>query len=111
MEETYIVYVQVNPGDCVVAVNSSAFLTQTEGWVEVDRGTGDHYHHAQGNYLPKPLYTQEGIPCYKLENGAVVERSQEELEADLAGLVEPVTPLEQLRADVDFLAALQGVVL
>lgn len=111
MEEQYTVYVQVNEGDCVVAVTSSAFLTQTEGWVEVDRGPGDQYHHAQGNYLPKPLYTQEGVPCYKLENGAVVERSQEELAADLAGLVEPVTPLEQLRADVDFLAALQGVVL
>ena len=42
---------------------------------------------------------------------ACVERTLEELEADLAGMVEPVTPLEQLRADVDFLAALQGVVL
>ena len=40
-----------------------------------------------------------------------MERTLEELEADLAGMVEPVTPLEQLRADVDFLAALQGVVL
>ena len=111
MEEIYVVYVQVNEGACVVAVDSSAFLTQTEGWVEVDQGAGDRYHHAQGNYLPKPLYTKEGIPRYKLENGAVVERSQEELAADLAGLVEPVTPMEQLRADVDFLAALQGVVL
>ena len=109
--EEYTVYVQINEGACVVAVNSSAFLTQTEGWVEVDRGTGDRYHHAQGNYLPQPLYTKEGIPCYKLENGAVVERSQGELAADLAGLVGPVRPLEQLRADVDFLAALQGVVL
>ncbi len=111
MEEIYVVYVQVNEGACVVAVDSSVFLTQTEGWVEVDQGAGDRYHHAQGNYLPKPLYTQDGIPRYKLENGAVVERSQEELAADLAGLVEPVTPMEQLRADVDFLAALQGVVL
>lgn len=111
MEEEYTVYVQINEGTCVVAVSSSAFLTQTEGWVEVERGTGDRFHHAQGNYLPQPLYTDEGVPRYKLTDGAIVERTQEELEADLAGLVEPVTPLEQLRADVDFLAALQGVVL
>ena len=111
MEEQNTVSVQDNEGDCVVAVTSSAFLTQTEGWVEVERGTGDPYHHAQGNYLPGALCTEEGVPRYKLADGAIVERSQEELEADLAGLVEPVTPLEQLRADVDFLAALQGVVL
>lgn len=111
MEEQYIVYVQVNEGSCVVAVSSSAFLTQTDGWVEVERGTGDRFHHAQGNYLPQSLYTDEGVPRYKLLEGGIVERTLEELEADLAGMVEPVTPLEQLRADVDFLAALQGVVL
>ena len=37
--EEYTVYVQVNEGACVVAVNSSAFLTQTEGWVEVETDT------------------------------------------------------------------------
>ena len=111
MEEIYIVYVQVNEGACVVAVNSSAFLTSTQGWVEVDRGSGDQYHHALGNYLPKPIYTDEGISRYKLEEGSVVERSPEELAADMARLVRPITAMEQLRADVDFLAALQGVVL
>lgn len=111
MEEEYTVYVQVNEGGCVVAVNSSAFLTSTQSWIEVERGSGDKYHHAQGNYLPKPIYTDEGIPRYRLEDGAIVQRSPEEIEADLAGLVVPITPMEQLRADVDFLAALQGVVL
>lgn len=109
--EEYTVYVQINEGRCVVALASSALLTQTEGWVEVERGTGDRCHHPQSNYLPLPLYTDEGVPRYKLTDGAIVERTQEELEADLAGLVEPVTALEQLRADVDFLAALQGVIL
>lgn len=109
--EEYSVYVQVNQGNCVVALTSSALLTHTEGWVEVERGTGDRCHHPQSNYLPLPLYTDEGVPRYKLVEGVIVERTLEELEADLAGMVEPVTPLEQLRADVDFLAALQGVVL
>ena len=48
------------------------------------------------------------IPDYEYDR---LNRRLEELEADLAGRVEPITPLEQLRADVDFLAALQGVVL
>lgn len=109
--EEYVVFVQINEGGCVVAVSSSAFLTTTQGWVEVERGVGDRFHHAQGNYFPKSLYTDEGVPRYKLLEGVIVERTLEELEADLAGMVAPITPLEQLRADVDFLAAMKGVTL
>ena len=82
--EEYSVYVQVNPGSCVVALTSSALLTHTEGWVEVERGPGDRCHHPQSNYLPLPLYTDEGVPRYKLVEGVIVERTLEELEADLA---------------------------
>ena len=71
--EEYIVYVQVNQGSCVVALTSSALLTHTEGWVEVERGPGDRCHHPQSNYLPLPLYTDEGVPRYKLVEGVVVE--------------------------------------
>ena len=84
--EEYTVYVQVNPGSCVVALTSSALLAHTEGWVEVERGPGDRCHHPQSNYLPLPLYTDEGVPRYKLVGGAIVERTLEELEADLAGM-------------------------
>lgn len=38
--------------------------------------------HAQGNYLPGPVTDERGIPRYKLVDGEVVERTQEEMDAD-----------------------------
>lgn len=78
----YVVYIRVDDADRVVAVNSSAFLQDTDGWVQIDSGHGDRYHHAQGNYFDKPLCDERGIYRYKLVNGRPVERTQEEMDAD-----------------------------
>ena len=80
----YIVYIRVDDADRVVAVNSSAFLQDTDGWVQIDSGHGDRYHHAQGNYFDKPLCDERGIFRYKLVNGVVTERTKEEMDADYA---------------------------
>lgn len=76
----YIVYVKINSVGYITAVNSSAFLTDTSGWTEIDRGSGDKYHHAQGNYFPLPLMTEDGAHLYKLVNGAPVECTPEEIQ-------------------------------
>lgn len=56
------------------------------------------------------LYTVDGIPLYRWDGEKAVRRTAEEIEADRAAMPEPPpTAQEQLRADVDFLAALQGV--
>ena len=56
------------------------------------------------------LFDMDGIPLYKYVDGAVQERSQEEIEADRAVIPEPPpSPMEQLRADLDFIAAMGGV--
>lgn len=86
--EPYIVYVQTDEQGRITAVNSSAFVS-TDWGTEIDRGYGDKYHHAQGNYLDGPVYTMDGIPRYKLEEGEAVERTEEEIEADRAALPEP----------------------
>lgn len=52
------------------------------GWVLIDEGTGDRYNLCQGNYLPGPLTDERGIYRYKLADGKVVERTQEEMNAD-----------------------------
>lgn len=78
----YNVYVHVDDAGRVVDINSSAFLPDTAGWVEVDRGLGDRYQHAQGNYMPRPIFNSDGIPIYKLEMGKIVNRSDEEMWAD-----------------------------
>lgn len=78
----YIVYVKTDNGGRVIAVNSDDFLSDTTGWSKVDEGYGDRYHHAQGHYLPLPLRTDNGVCRYKLVDGAIVERTQEELDGD-----------------------------
>lgn len=57
-----------------------------------------------------PLYTMDGIPLYRWDGESVIPRTEEEIAADRAALPEPPpSAQEQLRADVDFLAAMQGV--
>ena len=75
----YIVYVKPNESGYITAVNSSAFLTDTTGWLEIDSGYGDRYDHAQGNYLPKPIITDRGAYRYKLVGGRVMECSASEI--------------------------------
>lgn len=106
---SYHVYVQTDEQDRITAINSSAFVSRDWG-AEIGSGPDGKHHHAQGNYLPRPVYTHDGIPRYKLVDGQPVERTQEEIEADRAAIpAPPPTAQEQLRADVDFLAAMQGV--
>lgn len=98
--DPYHVYAQVDEQGRITAVNSSAFVGADWG-TEIDQGYGDKYHHAQGNYFPQPIYTDDGLPRYKLVDGQAVERTEEEMEADRAALPEPEpTENEKLRRRV-----------
>ena len=88
------VYVKTDEQGRIVAINSEIFLEEVSGWIEVDEGEGDRYAHAQGHYLDKGLIEMDGTYAYKLENGAVTERTEAEKEADRALIEEPMT-LEQ----------------
>lgn len=94
MDETYIVYVKPNDSGYITAVNSSEFLLETTGWVEIDQGYGDKYHHAQGNYFPLPIVTDGGAYRYKLVDGAPVECTAEEIADQEAELQPDATPAE-----------------
>lgn len=93
---SYIVYVKLDGGNRITAVNSSAFLRETDGWTEIDSGFGDRFHHAQGNYLPGPLMDERGIYRYKLADGKAVERTQEEMDADYTPPVIKPTDAERI---------------
>ena len=56
-----------------------------------------------------PLWTMDGIPLYKWDGEAVQRRTEEEIEADRA-MIPPAPPseMEKLRADVDFIYAMEG---
>ena len=75
MEETYKVYIKVNEEGYITDISSSAFIQDVNGWTEIDEGYGDKYHHAQGNYLPTPIMTEDGEYGYKYINNEVIENA------------------------------------
>lgn len=79
MDDIYIVFVKADDSGYITAVNSSAFLTDTTGWVEIDRGNGDKFHHAQGNYFPESITTDGGAYRYKLVKGKPKECTNAEI--------------------------------
>lgn len=83
--QPYIVYIKPDAQNRIQAVNSSAFLTNTDGWVEIDAGFNDRFHHAQGNYFEEPLYDDRGIMRYLYTPGEKRpwrKRTQAEMDAD-----------------------------
>ena len=104
--EPYIVYAQTNSSGHITTVNSSAFLTDTTGWVEIDSGYGDKYHHAQGNYFPKPIITDGGAYRYKLVDGVPTECTAEEIAAQEEALkpVDEPTQEDRIEAQVMYTA-------
>lgn len=99
--QPYGVYVKTDAQNRITAIDSSAFLPDTAGWMKIDEGHGDRYHHAQGNYLPGPLMDMRGICRYKLVDGKPVERTQEEMDADYTPPVAvPDGSMESLTAEV-----------
>lgn len=103
--EPYIVYIRIDDTNMIVDINSNTFLTDVSDWIEIDRGFGDKYHHAQGNYFPKPIYEERGIPVYKYVDGEVLERTQEEIDADYH---EPVPQPSETDIALVELAALES---
>lgn len=91
----YKVYVKTDETGRITAINSDAFLPDVDGWEQIDDGDGDRFHHAQGNYLPKPLMTEQGVYRYKLVDGKVVERTADEIAADIAAIPPPPPSAEE----------------
>lgn len=118
-----IVYVKLDDANRIISVNSSAFLPDTDGWTEIDSGYGVKYHHAQGNYFPQPLYDERGIKRYKaypfvdapagkiiarfFKNGeeyVILERTQEEMDADYVEPEVMPTQLDRIEAQALYTA-------
>ena len=107
----YDVYVKPDEAGRITAVNSSAFLTDTDGWVKIDHGVSDKFHHAQGNYFPKPIMDERGIYRYKLTNGEAVERTQEEMDADYTPPEATPTQLDRIEAQALYTALMTDTIL
>ena len=82
----------------------------TAGAICINEEGGYQFRLLPGGEENPPLYTMDGIPLYKWDGEQAIPRTEEEIAADRAAIPEPPpSPQEQLRADVDFLAAMQGV--
>ena len=107
----YGVYVKTDEKDRIVAINSDAFLLDVSGWVKIDEGYGERYHHAQNNYFLMPIVDERGVYRYKMMDGAVVERAEDEMAADYVPPVKAVTAEErmtEIEAAILELAAMLG---
>lgn len=93
----YIVYVKTDDANRITAVNSSAFLRDTDGWTKIAEGYGDKHRHAQGNYFDQLIMDDRCIWRYKLVDGKAVERTQEEMDADY-------TPPEDVKTNAELQA-------
>lgn len=111
MEEPYIVYAKTDAENRITDINSSAFLSGTDGWTEIDRGYGDSYHHAQGNYFSQPIMDDRGIYRYKLVNGKTIERTQEEMDADYVEPEVMPTQLDRIEAQALYTALMTGTLI
>lgn len=105
LQEKYKVFIKTDNQNRIIAINSSAFLDNTESWIKIDEGLSDKYHHAQGNYFDKPIYTDDGVPRYKLVDGKAVERTSEEIEADKPELPLPQPTITDLMKENELLKA------
>lgn len=111
MIENYKVYVKTDENNRITAINSNAFLSSLDGWLEIDDGYGDKYHHAQGNYFDKPIMDVRDICRYKLEDGKPVERTQEEMDADYIILTPTPSQLDIIEAQVTYTAMMTDTLL
>lgn len=76
------------------------------GWVLIEEGAScDRLNLAQSHYLDGGLYTMQGIPRYKYEDGACVLRSEAELAADRDALPKPQpSQLDRVEAQATYTA-------
>jgi len=87
------VFICVDEKERITAFNKND-LSGNTGWAE-----------AEGE-ITEPLEEGHGVPLYKLENGNIVPRTVEEIDADIAELAaeeEPATPIPTLESRVSTL--------
>lgn len=107
----YSVYVLLDNIGHIVAINSSAFVTDVTGWTKIDSGVGDKYHHAQNYYLDKPLINEQGLYRYKLVAGFPVELTPEELADEANKLPQTPSQLDRIEAQVAYTAMMTSTLL
>lgn len=111
MNNEYKVYVSLQDG-YITSINSEIFLSQEEmsTMTEIDKGQGDKYAHAQGQYLEKGLVDEHGRYNYKFVECKVIEVA----EAEKPTIKEPeqqATAQDKIEAQVMYTAMMTDTLL
>lgn len=103
------VYIKLNEDNFVTQINSSIFLKDISGWVEIDEGYGDKFSHAQNKYLPKGLIDEKGRFNYKYDENALIELDEELKDVLFPEPIPEPTELEKLDARLTYLEIMSEV--
>ena len=108
----YKVYIKTDSENCITEITSGEFISDTAGYTVIDEGEGDKFHHAQNNYLEKPISDENGAFNYKLENGGAVLRTKAEKVADMPAPT-PIlrTEMETVQAQITYTAMMTDTLL
>ncbi len=87
---TFKVYIKTDENSNIIDINSSRFLSDVTGWIEIDEGNGDKYALAQGNYLDGGICTDEGIYRYRWIDGEVYQKTEQDIAEEMS--VIPIVP-------------------
>lgn len=90
------VYIKIDDKNRIIDINNNEFIEDTTNWIEIDKGYGDKYSHAQTQYLPKSLINSDGIYQYKFINNEILERTEEEIQQDKEEIIIPITDQERI---------------
>ena len=106
------VYINKDSKNNIKSINSEIFLSQEEiqTMIEIDKGQGDRYAHAQGLYLEKGLVDKYGRYNYKFVEGKVIEVDEE----DKPKVVDPeqqATTQDKIEAQVMYTALMTDTLL
>ena len=71
IEEPTRVYIEIDKDNNIIKVFSNDFEQPKETSIEIDKGCGDKFRHAQSQYFDKPLMNENGTYNYTYENGKV----------------------------------------
>ena len=80
----------------IIAIDSDSFIQDKSEWIEIDRGYGDKYYHAQTQYLSTPLINLDGFYRYKFINNEILERTEEEIQQDKEEIIISMTDQERI---------------
>ena len=91
-----VVMIKIDERNRIIAIDSDSFIQDKSEWIEIDRGYGDKYYHAQTQYLSTPLINLDGFYRYKFINNEILERTEEEIQQDKEEIVIPMTDQERI---------------